>query len=119
MHDESIDTAAGAGPRRYAYAWAFEVVPGREQEFLAAYGPSGAWSQLFRRAAGYIETLLLQDQSVPGRFLTVDRWSSQSARDAFLATFRSEYDALDHACESLTQNETSLGSYWEVVGPAG
>jgi quinol monooxygenase YgiN len=116
---ELIDTAlAGPADRRYVYVWAFEVAPGREPEFLSAYSPSGAWSQLFQRAAGYLETLLLQDQSVPGRFLTVDRWRSQSDRDAFLARFRAEYDALDHACESLTQKETSLGSYWEVVGPA-
>src|SRR5262245_36175176 len=91
--------------QRYVYVWEFRVSPGREQEFLAAYGPSGAWSQLFRRAGGYVETLLLQDQTVPGRFLTIDRWSSQGAHDAFLAQFRAEYEALDLACESLTQHE--------------
>jgi quinol monooxygenase YgiN len=103
---------------RYVYVWEFQVAPERKQEFLAAYGPSGAWSLLFRRATGYVETLLLQDQAHPGRFLTIDRWSSQSARDAFLAEFHAEYEALDRACESLTQHESSLGSYWELIHPA-
>lgn len=103
---------------RYVYVWEFVVAPGREQEFLAAYGPSGAWSVLFRKAPGYIETLLLQDHACPGRFLTIDRWSSQSAHDAFLVRFHAEYEALDRACEALTQHESSLGSYRELVDPA-
>ena len=103
--------------RRYVYVWEFEVLPEREQEFVAAYGSSGAWSVLFRKAAGYIETLLLQDRAVPGRFLTIDRWSHQGDHDAFLVEFREEYEALDRACESLTQHESSLGSYWELIPP--
>lgn len=104
--------------RRYVYVWEFRVAPERVQEFLAAYGPDGAWSLLFRKAAGYIETILLQDQTIPGRFVTIDRWSSQSAHDAFLAELRAEYEALDRACESLTQSENSLGSFWEIIQPA-
>jgi len=103
--------------RRYVYVWEFKVLPEREQEFLAAYGSSGVWSRLFGKAAGYVGTLLLQDRAVPARFLTIDRWSSQSAHDAFLAEFRAEYEALDRACESLTQYESSLGSYWEFIHP--
>ena len=103
--------------KRYVYVWEFRVSPEREQEFVAAYGPSGAWSQLFRRAAGYVETLLLQDQSIAGRFLTIDRWSSQSAHEAFLRQFGAEYKALDLACEALTQHEQNLGSYCELIHP--
>jgi quinol monooxygenase YgiN len=102
---------------RYVYVWEFKVLPEREQEFLAAYGSSGAWSRLFRKAAGYVGTLLLQDRAVPARFLTIDRWSSHSAHDTFLAGFSAEYEALDRACASLTQYESSLGSYWEVIHP--
>ena len=100
---------------RFVYVWEFRVSPGREQEFVAAYGPSGAWARLFRKADGYVETLLLRDQSVPGRLLTIDRWSGQDAHAAFLAEFRTEYDALDRACEPLTERESSLGSYWELA----
>ena len=55
--------------------------------------------------------LLLRDQAAPGRFLTIDRWSSADAHDAFRASFRAEYEALDRACEALTQHEASLGAY--------
>ena len=102
---------------RYVYIWEFRVLPEREPQFVEAYGPSGLWAQLFRKGAGYVETLLLQDQSVPGRFVTIDRWTSESAHDAFAAEFRAEYEALDRACESLTQHESSLGSYTEFVQP--
>ena len=107
-----------ASGKRYAYVWEFIVAPHQEREFLEAYGPSGAWSSLFRRAPGYVETLLLRDQAVPGRFLTIDRWRSAEAHDAFRASFHAEYEALDRACEALTQHEASLGAYWELVEPA-
>ena len=98
---------------RYVYAWEFRVAPEREADFVAAYGPDGAWAALFRRADGYLETLLLQDREIPGRFVTIDRWASQAAHDAFVAAFRKEYDALDRACEALTDDEANLGSYAE------
>jgi heme-degrading monooxygenase HmoA len=104
-----------ASGKRYAYVWEFLVASHHEQEFLAAYGPSGAWASLFRRAPGYVETLLLRDQAAPGRFLTIDTWSSAHAHGAFRASFRAEYEALDRACEALTQHEASLGAYWEVA----
>jgi quinol monooxygenase YgiN len=112
-------TAEQSTAKRYVYVWEFLVRPEREQEFLAAYGPAGSWSLLFRRAPGYTETILLQDQSTPGRFLTIDRWSSSTAHDRFRARFQAEYQALDRACEAFTHHEASLGSYWELVRPAG
>ena len=101
---------------RYVYIWEFRVDPSREAAFIAAYGPTGAWAELFRRADGYIETVLLRDLEVPGRFVTVDRWSSEADHAAFVAAFRPEYDALDRACEALTRHEASLGSYAEHTG---
>ena len=107
--------AALPSGRRYVYIWAFKVAPEHEQAFLAAYGPAGDWSTLFRKSAGYLETLLLQDQAAPGRYVTVDRWSSERAHDAFVAEFGADYAALDRSLEPLTQEETSLGSYWEIT----
>ena len=109
--------SGAASGKRYAYVWEFHVAPDRAEEFLAAYGPSGAWSRLFRQSSGYVETLLLQDQATPGRFVTIDRWSSADAHDAFQAKFREEYETLDRACEALTRHEASLGTYWELASP--
>ena len=104
--------------RRYVYIWEFEVQAENQAEFLRHYGPAGTWTQLFRRAEGYLETILLQDQQSPGRYLTVDRWATSEAHDEFLEKHRPEYERIDRLCESLTQAERSLGSYWEVAPSA-
>lgn len=97
----------------YVYVWEFQVAAGREAEFVAHYGPAGSWARLFRQSAGYVETLLLRDQAVPGRWLTVDRWKSADAHDAFRAAFAQQYAGLDRDCERLTVSERALGSYDE------
>jgi heme-degrading monooxygenase HmoA len=99
--------------KHYAYIWEFEVAPRKETEFLRADGPAGLWAALFGKASGYLGTLLLNDQVRPTRYLTIDRWRSAEAHEAFLAQFRAEYEALDRQCEALTMREASLGSYWE------
>lgn len=104
--------------RRYVYIWEFEVQAEHQAEFLRHYGPAGIWAQLFRRAEGYLETILLQDQRSPGRYLTVDRWTSSEAHDAFLRKHRPEYERIDALCEPLTKAERSLGAYWEVPSAA-
>lgn len=60
----------------YASVWEFEVSASTEAEFRRHYGPNGSWVELFRQDPAYIETLLLKDISVPGRYLTIDRWQS-------------------------------------------
>jgi hypothetical protein len=40
---------AGDGTYMFVILWEFEVKPGCEQCFESAYGPEGAWSQLFRQ----------------------------------------------------------------------
>jgi [ribosomal protein S5]-alanine N-acetyltransferase len=99
----------------YACIWEFEVAPQKQAEFLRAYGPEGAWSDLFGKAGGYIGTLLLSDQCSPTRYLTIDRWRSAEAHAAFLHRFRTEYEELDKRCERFTKREASLGSYEECL----
>lgn len=67
----------------YAYLWEFQVDPDFETEFVRQYGPAGTWAQLFRQSPDYIETLLLKDNQVPGRYLTLDRWRSETGYLAF------------------------------------
>ncbi|CAG1771044.1 hypothetical protein BAC2_01441 [uncultured bacterium] len=72
-------------------------------------------SRLVRRAEGYLETILLEDQRRPGRYLTVDRWASDEAHDAFLREHRADYEKDDRECEVLATAERSLGAYGEVL----
>lgn len=103
--------------QHHVYIWEYRVVPNKREEFMRAYGPNGAWVALFTRASGYIDTLLLNDQTDPARFLTIDRWCNADAHNAFITRYRAEYDELDRFCESFTSHEASLGSYWQCSSP--
>lgn len=104
----------------YALVWEFRPRAGREEDFERAYGPEGDWARLFRRAEGYLGTELLRDgaDSAGPRYLTIDRWSSREAHEAFLRAHQAAYEALDRACEGLSDRESFLGCF-ESVEPAG
>jgi len=85
--------------------WEFRPVPEHLEEFLAAYGPEGAWVALFRRAAGFLGTQLLPATGRAGWYRTIDRWRAPEDHAAFLAAFGEEYRALDRQCERLTLEE--------------
>jgi heme-degrading monooxygenase HmoA len=95
----------------YTYLWEFEVDAESRAGFEHHYGPNGGWVQLFRRAPGYVDTLLLRDRAVEGRYVTVDRWQSEQAYKAFRAGFAAQYEALDRECERLTSRERFLSAY--------
>jgi heme-degrading monooxygenase HmoA len=96
---------------RYSYIWEFHVDPARREAFEQCYGPAGPWATLFRRADGYVDTVLLRDMADASRYLTIDTWQSEAAYRAFRARFSREYDELDRSCERLTSRETSLGEF--------
>ena len=97
--------------RAYTYIWSFEVHPEHVVAFRWHYGEGGAWTQLFRRARGYLGTQLLQDESDPLRFVTIDAWSSPEDYEAFRAEYHAEYEALDRVCEGFTVRETLIGHF--------
>ncbi|KJR99241.1 MAG: hypothetical protein VR65_17770 [Desulfobulbaceae bacterium BRH_c16a] len=97
----------------YTYIWQFQVYPDCQSKFLEFYGTDGTWVQLFRRAPGFVETLLLKDRSVPGRYITIDRWRSEEAHDVFRRNFAREYALLDNECDSFTSDEQFLGAFSE------
>jgi heme-degrading monooxygenase HmoA len=89
--------------------WEYEVPAGRREAFINVYGAAGRWAILFRRSPGYLGTMLLHDLGDPDRFLTLDRWESRQAYEAFLDASRAEYDALDRETVELTIRERHLG----------
>ena len=98
---------------RFVCLWEFRINLDLESRFLEYYGPNGVWSRLFRQAPEYVGTLLLKDESVAGRYVTVDRWESAEAYQAFRERCGQQYDDIDHLCEEFTLSEENLGSYAE------
>ena len=98
----------------YVYMWEYLVAPDHIDAFKRAYGPSGSWIQLFRRAPGYIRTELHQDRSHPGRFVTIDYWESPAAWEAFRSRFGDEFEVLDAKCEAFTTREREIGRFEPV-----
>ena|SRR5215472_3108394 len=91
--------------------WQFEIAEQNVAEFEAAYGPSGAWAQLFRTSPDYQGTELLRDAYIPLTYLTIDRWASEDAFRDFRRDHDAEYEKLDRACDALTGKETRIGAY--------
>ncbi len=94
----------------YEIYWEYEVRPEKIAAFETLYGAEGDWARLFRRADGYIETVLFHDVDRPTRYLTVDRWRSRADHDAFVQTSRDAYAALDLRGDALTVSEHRLGA---------
>lgn len=95
----------------FVVVWQFEIAEDKIAAFEAAYGPEGAWAQLFRTSPSYLGTELLRDAYVPGAYLTVDRWQSEADFRAFRKAHDQEYEVLDRQCDSLTSRETRIGAY--------
>lgn len=95
----------------FLIVWEFRVHPGREAEFERRYGLEGDWTALFSRSAEYRGSELLRSRETPGRYLTIDRWTSRAAYEAFRAAWQAQYDALDRTCATLTADERILGGF--------
>lgn len=95
----------------FVVIWQFEIAEEKIAAFEAAYGPSGAWAQLFRTSPDYQGTELLRDAYIPGAFLTIDRWASEAAFRAFRKGHDPEYESLDRQCDALTTRETRIGAF--------
>lgn len=96
---------------RFVYIWRYVVEPTCHKGFLDNYGPNGTWARLFHRGAGYIQTVLLQDENEKNVYLTVDYWNSKADRDLFRERYAEEFLALDTACEAFTVEEQFIGDF--------
>ena len=97
----------------YVRVWRFRPAPNRVAAFEEAYGPEGDWARLFRTADGFLGTTLLKGEGEPAEYLTLDRWVSARAYQAFRRARDNEFTALDGECEELTALEEEIGEYEE------
>ena len=99
----------------YVRVWRFRPRRNAEAAFESAYGPEGDWARLFRTAPGFLGTTLLKGDGT-AEYLTLDRWVSRDAYEAFRRESAARFIALDRDCESLTSLEAEIGSYDELGG---
>ena len=95
----------------FAYIWEFDVKKNCRGRFEKVYGSGGKWIRLFEQSSGYIGTELHKDITTAGRYLTIDHWISEAAYKQFRKRYKHEFEELDNLCESLTKEETFLGSF--------
>ena len=95
----------------FVVVWQFEVAEEKIAAFEAAYGPEGAWAQLFRASPDYLGTELLRDAYISGSYLTIDRWASEQEFRAFRKAHDAGYESLDRSSDALTARETRIGAY--------
>ena len=93
----------------FVVIWQYEVRAGAEAAFEALYGADGAWVALFREFDGFIGTELLRGDD--GRYLTLDRWTSAAAYEAFLAAAKPRYAEIDAVGDAFTASEHRIGVY--------
>ena len=94
--------------------WEYQVKPDRRPDFESIYSSAGVWTELFKKGTGYIGTELFHDETLPYRYLTIDRWVSKEDYEAFLSHWEKEYKALDKQCEGLTESESLIGR-WDLL----
>jgi len=103
-------------PRAHFTAvWEFHVRAGKRCAFEKAYGANGDWAKLFRLAEGYVRTELFRDPDRPGRYVTLDFWTSRLAFKKFKQQHIAAYKILDRKCESLTAEERRIGEFAKAV----
>jgi heme-degrading monooxygenase HmoA len=90
--------------------WQYDVRPGAEQDFEAAYGANGSWARLFATSDGHLGTELFRSLDVPGRYLTIDRFAGLADWHGFLAEHRAAYEQLDEQYAVLTVAEQELAA---------
>lgn len=95
----------------YLVIWEFNVRSGQEQKFEEVYGPAGEWAQLFRRSLDYVGTELIRDLQRPGRYITLDYWTTSEAYKKFRSQHIQAYALLDAVCEELTEHEAAIGEF--------
>lgn len=96
----------------FTTVWEYDVPEERGATFEATYGAEGEWVQLFRRAQGFRETVLLRSVATPSTYVTLDRWTSRAAYEEFRIVHAAAYAALDEATAGLTRAERHLGTFY-------
>jgi quinol monooxygenase YgiN len=91
--------------------WEVVTKPGTGGRFELAFGPGGAWSKLFSDSPGFRGTTVLRDETDPRRYLVVDMWDSEDAREQAIVEHQDDYHALMSSFDAWVASEQELGTF--------
>lgn len=98
----------------FLVVWEYDVAPAQQAAFEKAYASDGAWAAFFSADPDYVGTRLARHGDRSGTYLTIDRWRSRAAYEAFNTAHRSRYEELDRGFAALTESERCVGTY-EII----
>jgi heme-degrading monooxygenase HmoA len=93
------------------FVWEFVVHEGAQGPFELAYGPGGAWSQLFAPAPGFRGITLLRDTDDPRRYLAIEVWDAAAQREQALAQRADAYAALEASLAGWAASAREVGAF--------
>jgi quinol monooxygenase YgiN len=99
----------------YLLIWEFQIKQTFEPQFQIVYGSEGEWANFFRQDPNYCGTDLVRDLNQPGRYVTLDYWTSRAAYENFRLQHADEYKKIDHRCAEMTEREVALGAYERIA----
>ena len=79
--------------------------------FELAFGPGGAWSNLFGQCKGFRGTTLLRGIKDRRRYVSVELWDTEEQREQALAGRQAEYSSLDANFAEWTESQTEVGVF--------
>ncbi|MCX7669186.1 MAG: antibiotic biosynthesis monooxygenase [Anaerolineae bacterium] len=96
----------------------FVVHEEARHRFELAFGPGGAWSQLFGRAAGFRGITLLRDVNERRRYLMIEVWDSEAHRRRALAEQGAEHARLEADLAAMVTSRIELGAFTMLAAAA-
>ena len=87
----------------------FTVKEETRVQFELAFGPGGAWSQLFSKSEGFHGTTVLKGTKNPLQYLVIEVWHDEVQRDIVLTAREDEYSKLEASFDAWTDSKTELG----------
>ena len=79
--------------------------------FELAYGPGGAWSQVFAPCEGFRGITVMRDLENPRRYLTIELWDSADQRQLAFSKQKTEGDELNSMMANWTDSITEVGIF--------
>jgi hypothetical protein len=91
--------------------WECVVKEASRGQLGLAFGPGGAWSNLFAGRVGFHGTTVLRDTENPLRHLIIDIWDSLAQWEQTLSRSSEEYSRLEATFAGWTESRQKLGVF--------